>query len=232
METQFGELKYFADPKMTNYHTTILETVLLPVGFDTVSSPTFKFEHDKGTSEYYALKIYVDYDIVDNNGIESRKIEVPIKLKINRDNVYDYRSPVYYYSKDRIQTTYPGVQNEKITPEYASGEIKGRMTYTIKDEVFYYIFKFKMPAVSDQKNIHIKKAYVIFYSLDKKLYENLTISPIPKYFIRLDEPVYWTNIKTYNGSGFGYFGASAADTSILKLPPEIIDFAGYTNDQK
>lgn len=229
MELQYGELVFYKNPALSQMRSYI--------EIDKVQIPGYTFQYSNNNSEYNTFKIYIDYEIKRVDSVQKSKKEVPVRIFSPKKDPNDIGVPTWTYDYADIYPSYPGILKKNELPDYIRSKNGDRYYYFFSDDAFYYTLRFLNPKeTSDEKidssNISIKRAYIVFYSIDKNIYEKMTAITQTSYSIRLDDPIYWTNIRTEDKNGFGFFGAFAADTVLLKLEDNMISKFGYKNEQK
>ncbi len=189
------------------------------------------FYFKKASADYYLFKIFIEYDADDNGKIIKGHEELPIEIKVF-PNVITSTLNFEDYEKKDYEASYTTIIKNGDTTYH----VRTLPTDATRNSVYFYgeSMKYAMKFLRgnyDPSQITIKRGLILFYSIDKNIYENFLKIGKEQYSVRLDEPLYWTNILTPIGSGMGFFGAMSVDTIKVKVPVELITKFGYKNGQ-
>jgi hypothetical protein len=155
-----------------------------------------------GSTKYYDFHIYIEYQIVKDNFIVIKTIEVPIDFI---DNL-----PVYPKIRER-NIPDRTVFSSKFWDRGRIGALVDTTSYKLK------CFLYAMDNIPEkEKVIKFTRNYLVVYSFSESLSNFINISKgfNDPYSIRTDLP-FWTNVSP---DGIGVFGAIATDTVIVAIP--------------
>jgi hypothetical protein len=195
--------------------------------FDRMVYYTMLF-YSKTASDIHSIIIYVDYWIYELGQSKSYTLKVPINIKVLEPDKLNPEKTVYEYEDNNLAVTYSSIytdkKSENRTHPYAYSGI------FLPNDNFLYAIK-KLDYKGDPKNIIIRKAYAVYYSIDRFLYNSYMKKGREIYSVRLDRPFQIANTFRADGPGLGVVGAMTADTLRFFLPDEVIAKFGLTNAQ-
>jgi hypothetical protein len=173
-----------------------------------------------------SVRMFIEYKV--STYENSLSVDVPILFYKNKDlPPYDNRT-VYEFEDDFYTPIYPSFITIHKWDSYYNVSTSDVYTTFMDDNLLYALIK---TVHYIPKSVTIKGGYVIYYTIDATLYENFLSTGQESYSIRLDEPFFFTNFKSTQGTGLGYFGAVTADTTTFKIDPEMFLQFGFIDGQ-
>ena len=208
-------------PTSANYYVIELKSV----GKDNTNW-RYTYYSPKPKKNPCIIKLFVEYKI--SNYEKTSNIEIPISFLQNIKREPEDTKKVFEFPDGSYTPVYPAfITLKKWDSFFRVSETNISASYNDENILFALMKQTNF----DPHTVTIKKAYILYCIVDESLYDNfLTVGP-ESFSVRLDEPYVYTNFKTINGMGIGYFGAVTADTCKFKLDPDIFERYGYTNGQ-
>jgi hypothetical protein len=158
-------------------------------------------------SKICGVKMYIEYFTKSDPTL--RNIEVPIDIRLNDTNVYNFNYEMWDYEIRDLNITYPKLEN--LQEETAS-------SFSKEFHINFFRWALKKMVSDSPANVYIKRGFATYCTISAELFNILHPEKGEEaYSVRLDEPLTTTNFKSNEGYGIGISGAVTFDTASFKI---------------
>jgi hypothetical protein len=194
---------------------------------------TFRMSIPKTAPKVNSVRVFLDYDKNINGSKINQIIQIPVYgnysdvTTFNFGDLEGWRFEVW--AREPLNNYFLDIVKDGNSPFYKDGGTVWNIIYSIGS--IMYLFN-EIAKECDPKDITIKGAFAVLYSMDEYYFNNFVEVKSEQYSVRLDLPFESFNFKNNSGNGIGLFSSITADTTRFNVDKYFINRFGFTNGQK